>query len=138
MGGGVGRGGGGMGNQGRAISNQEWEDLAANPSFLAIRQSEDQITVNDDSDHTRTLHPDGKKHQDLDANGKKITTKAQWEGDALVAEYKVGRSGKLTETYRLSSDGKELDVVSRFEDPSLNGPLSIRRVYDLEKPSATK
>ena len=131
-GGGMGRGGqGGRGNQGGGVSSEEWDELAANPKFLRIDQREQQIVISDDTGHTRTFYPDGKKHQETDANGKKTSTKAQWDGDSLTAESKLTHSGKLTETYRLTPDGKQLYVVSRFEDPSLAGSLSIRRVYDL-------
>ena len=44
-------------------------------------------------------------------------------------------SGKLTETYQASSDGKELIVVSRYDNSQLSVPLSIRRVYDMENPA---
>ncbi len=134
-GGGMGRRGG-MGNPGGGVSSQEWEELAANPRHLSINQHDDQIVINDDSNHTRTLYPDGKKHEDKDADGKKISTKTEWQGDALIAETKMGHSGKLTETYRVSPDGKQLFVVSRFDDSSLSGPLSIRRVYDVGNASA--
>ena len=126
----------GTGHQGGGVSSEEWDELAANPKFLRIDQREQQIVISDDTGHTRTFSPDGKKHQETDAGGKKTSTKAEWDGDSLIAEGKVRHSGKLTETYRLTPDGKQLYVVSRFEDPSLAGPLSIRRVYDLATASA--
>ena len=136
-GGGMGRGGiggggmgrGGVGNPGEEVGSQEWEQLAANPKYLNITQHDDQIVITD-SDHTRTLYPDGKKHKGTDEGGGKTSTKTEWQGDELMAETKIG-SGKLTDTYQVSSDGKQLIVVSRYENSSLSGPLSIRRVYDL-------
>ena len=128
MGGGMGRSG--MGNPGGGVSSQEWNLLAANPKYLKIIQGADQIVISDDSDYTHTLYPDGKKHQEKDANGRKISTKTAWQGDELIAETNMG-SGKLTETYQVSSDGKQLIVVSRYENSSLSVPLSIRREYDL-------
>ncbi len=68
--------------------------------------------------------------------GKRSRPKANWEGDAFVAETKLSHSQKITETYRLSDDGKQLYVTTRFEDSSLNGPVSIRRVYDAWKTPA--
>ena len=50
--------------------------------------------------------------------------------DQLIAEIRT-ESGKLTDTYQVSSDGKQLIVISRYENSSLSQPLSIRRVYDL-------
>ncbi len=83
-----------------------------------------------DSDHTSVLYPDGKKHKATDENGNKISTQTEWQGNELIAETRMG-PGKLTDTYQVSSDGKQLTVVSRFENSSLSVPLSIQRVYDL-------
>jgi hypothetical protein len=135
MGGGMG-GGRGMGPGGTTtpildVSDEVWSQLAINPGSLRFVQHADQIVISDDSDHSQTFYPDGKKHQEKDANGKKISTKAKWRGDSLVTERKLGESGELTETYRVISDGKQLEVILRFEDPALSEPLSIRRVYDL-------
>jgi len=128
----MGRGGmgrGGMENPGGGVSSQEWAQLAANPKYLNISQHDEQIVITD-SEYTRTLYPDGKKHKATDENGNKISTKTEWQGDELIAETRMG-SGKLTEAFQLSSDGKQLSVVSHYENPSLSQPLSIRRVYDL-------
>jgi hypothetical protein len=112
-----------------SVSPQQWSQLAANPKYLAITQQENQIVISDDS-HTLTLDPDGKKHSGKDEDGNKTSIRTQWQGDELVTETRMG-SGKLTNTYQRSSDGKQLIVTSRFEDFSLAGNLSIRRVYDL-------
>lgn len=144
-GGGAGGGGGGSGrrggasNRGSGVSSEEWDRLGENPNYLRIDQRSDQVVVTDDSDHSQTFYPDGKKHDDKDSNGNKVSTKTEWQGDALVGETKLSHSGKLTQTFRLSEDGKQLYVVSRLEDPSLQGPVSIRRVYDLANaPAASK
>lgn len=134
--GGAGQGGIGSGSGSRgmqtpgSISPQQWSQLAANPKYLKITQQENQIVISDDSDHALTLYPDGKKHSAKDEEGKKTSTRTQWEGDELVTETRMG-SGKLTDTYQVSSDRKQLIVTSRYEDFSLAGNLSIRRVYDL-------
>lgn len=137
MGGAMGRRRGtGNPNSGGGVSSQVWDTLAESPDHLKIDQREDSVVISDDADHARTLHPDGKKHEEHDANGKKTTTKTDWEGDALIVETKLSHSSKLTETYRVASDGKQLYVVSQLEDSSLAGPVSIRRVYDLANPPA--
>jgi len=135
-GGGMGRNRGGMGNGSAGVSSQQWDRLAVNPKYLRIDQRSDQVVVTNDSDQAQTFYPDGKKHDDKDANGKKITTKSDWEGDSFVAETKLSHSQKLTQTFRVSEDGKQLYVTTRFEDPSLSGPVSIRRVYDVGKAPA--
>ncbi len=125
-----------QGTRGPEVTSEEWDRLAANPKYLQIDQRSDQIEVSNDTDQGRTFYPDGKKHDDKDVDGKKITTKSNWDGDAFVAETKLSHSQKITETYRLSSDGKQLYVTTRFEDSSLNGPVTIRRVYDAGKTPA--
>ena len=136
MGGGMGRGRRGMGNPGGGVSSQEWGRLAENPKFLRIDQRSDQFVVIDDSDRAQTFYPDGKKHNDKDADGNKISTKASWEGGAFIAETKLPHSEKLTQTFRMSEDGKQLHVITRYEASSLNGSVSIRRVYDMGKAPA--
>ena len=128
---------GGQGNRsGSNVSSEDWDRLAENPKFLRLDQRSDQVVVTDDSDHAQTFYPDGKKHDDKDANGKKVSTKTEWQGDTLVAETKLDHSTKLTQSFRLSDDGKQLYVTSRLENPSLQGAVSIQRVYDLLGSSA--
>ncbi len=118
---------------GNGASSQKWDWLAKNPTFLQIDQRAKQIVITDDSGHAQTYYPDGKKHEGKDANGNKISTKAEWDGNSLVTETKLARSEILTETFRLSEDRSQLYVKSRFETPSLGRPVDIRRVYDLAK-----
>jgi hypothetical protein len=135
MGGGMGRGRGGMGNPSSGVSRQEWDRLAENPKFLRIDQRSDQFVVIDESDHAQTFYPDGKKHKDVDADGNKISTKASWEGGAFIAETKLPNSEKLTQTFRMSEDGKQLHVITLFEASS-GVAVRIRRVYDPGKAPA--
>jgi hypothetical protein len=122
---------GGQGNRGGStVSSEDWDRLGENPKFLRLDQRSDQVVVTDDSDHAQTFYPDGKKHDDKDANGKKVSTKTEWQGDTLVAETKLDHSTKLTQSFRLSDDGKQLYVISRLENSSLQAPVSIRRVYN--------
>lgn len=138
-----GRGGmGGMGGMGRGarqgtrgneISSEQWDRITANPKYLHIDQDSGKFVVSNDSDESETFYPDSKKHDDKDFAGKKISTKARWDKDDFVAETKLNHVQKMTESYRLSDDGKQLTVTSEFEDPSLSHPVAIRRVYNAGK-----
>jgi len=134
-GGGMGRSGG-TGNHAGSVSSEDWDRLAETPKSLHIDQWSDQMVVIDDSDRAQTFYPDGKKREDQDASGKKVSTKSEWQGDVLVAETNLSHSTKLTQTFRVSEDRKQLYVVSRLEAPSLQGPVSIRRVFDLTNATA--
>jgi hypothetical protein len=129
-GGGMGRSGG-TGNHAGSVSSEDWDRLAETPKSLHIDQRSDQVVVIDDSDRAQTFYPDGKKHEDTDASGKKVSTKSEWQGDVLVAETNLSHSTKLTQTFPVSEDAKQLYVISRLEAASLQGPVSIRRVFDL-------
>jgi hypothetical protein len=127
----MGRRGGPSNRGGSAVSSEDWDRLAENPKFLRVDQQSDHVVVTDDSGGTQTFYPDGKKHDDKDANGKKITTKTEWQGDTLVAETKISHASKLIQSFRLGEDGKQLYVISRLENSSLQAPVTVRRVYDL-------
>jgi hypothetical protein len=132
--GGMGRGGMGRGPGGIAesegVSGEDLEALAIDPRALTIDQNDKQISITDDSDHAENLYPDGKKHKGDDSSGPKTGIKTHWNGNRLVAESKLGHSGKLTETYELSPDGKQLYYTSELDSSRLESPLIIRRVYD--------
>ena len=132
-GGGLGRPSSRQGTRGPEVTSEEWDRLAANPKYLHIEQNSSRIVISNDSDQTQTFYPDGKKHEEKDVDGKRITTKGGWDRESFVAETKLSRSQKIIETYQLSNDGKQLFVTTRFEDSALNGPVSIRRVYDAGK-----
>jgi hypothetical protein len=127
----MGRRGGQANRGGSNVSSEDWDRLAETPKFLRVDQRSDQVVVTDDSDRTQTVYPDGKKHDEKDVNGKKTTTKTEWQGDLLVAETKLDHGTKLTQSFRVSDDGKQLYVTSRLENSSLQSPVSVRRVYDL-------
>jgi hypothetical protein len=139
MGGLGGMGGGQSGRQGTRgleVSSEEWERMAANPRYVQIDQQSGQIQVSNDLDEPQTFYLDGKKHESKNASGKKISTKGTWEGDNFIAETKLGRAQRITESYHLIDDGKRLEVIMRFEDSAFNSPLVIRRVYDAGKAPA--
>lgn len=98
--------------------------------MLRIEQTEQQISITDDTGRTQTLYPDGKKHRGQESGGGPTAFKSRWDGERLVAEGKMGHSGKLTQTYELSPDGKHLYVTSRLDNSHLTTPLTIRRVFD--------
>jgi hypothetical protein len=119
-----------MDGEGAGFSREDLDQLATNSKQLTIEQDDKQTTIANDAGQTKNLYTDGKKHKEAGSSGHSTTVKARWEGDRLVAESKLGHSGKLTETYELSPDGKQLYVVARLDNSRLSAPLVIRRVYD--------
>jgi hypothetical protein len=115
--------------QNGGLNGEDMETMSTDPKTFAITQDGQQLSITDDAGRARTLYGDGKKHKEDDSGGQKTTVKSHWDGDRLVAESKLGHSGKLTETYELSPDGKQLFYTSKLDNSSI-GILSIRRVYD--------
>jgi hypothetical protein len=132
IGGPMGRGGrrGGGAAQPAPPSHQDLERLAATPKTLRIEQDEKKITITDEAGQIRNLYPDKKKHKETDSSGQETAIKTHWDNGRLIAESKLGHSGKLAETYELSQDGKQLYVISQLDNSRLSSPLVIRRVYD--------
>lgn len=138
-------GGGGMGRPRRTgpspaagPSGEDLDQLAEEPKLLRIEQDDKQVTVTNDSGETKTLYPDGKKHKDADTNGRETGIKSHWDSGRLISEGKLGHSGKLTQTYELSHDGKQLVVISELEGSRLRAPLIIRSVFDTAATASTK
>jgi hypothetical protein len=57
---------------------------------------------------------------------------AQWQGSRLVVTEQM-RRGTTTRTYELSSDGKQLYVTTKIDNPRFTQPVTIRFVYDPAK-----
>lgn len=124
-----------MGGASRQAPQQNLEPLATTPETLTITPKGNGIRLVDDNGEITTLAGDGKKHKEKDPSGKKFTVKSHWDVNRLISERKLKKLGKLTESYQLSPDRKELIVVSRLDDSQLSAPLVIRRVYDREAPA---
>jgi hypothetical protein len=125
-----------QGKRGSGGANPAWDWLTRNPRFLQIEQHAKQIVITDDSGQSQTYYPDGKKHEEKDAQGNKTVTKADWEGSSLLTETRMAKAEILTLTFRPNEDGSQIYVKTRFESSSLGGPVEIRRVYDLAKAPA--
>jgi len=100
---------------------------------LEIFQSESEITVNEMGDdrlvNTRTFYTDGRTtHQDSEYG--KLETNGKWRGNKFVVETRSDHGGKMTQTYELGSDGRELNVTLKFQNEKMPQAISIRSVYD--------
>lgn len=133
FGGGFGRGGGGgFGNQ--TPQNQEAaqrmrdalrQELQA-PDHMTIVASETTIIITTPDGHTTRLSTDGKKIKD-DSTG--IERKSKWDAGRLVSEINGLGRGKITETYSVEGDPKQLHVKLEIDGPR---KTTQTRVYDLD------
>jgi hypothetical protein len=136
-GGGFGRGGG-MGRGGRAGSMNP-EDMArmrdamrdiTNPSdHLIITQTDSMVVLTGADGRTTRLAPDGKKIKD---DNTKVERKTKWDGGKLVTEINGLGRGKVTQTFAVDPDGKQLRLTVVMEGGRSGQPRTITQVYDAD------
>jgi hypothetical protein len=144
-GGGTGRGGygGGMhggygGGQGGGRANMDPEEMArmrdairdvvAPPDHLNIVQTDSMIVLTAPDGRTTRLSPDGKKVKD---DNTKIERKTKWDGGTLLSEISGAGSGKVTQTFAVDSDARQLHLTVQMEGGRNNQARTIKYVYDV-------
>jgi hypothetical protein len=105
----------------------ETVEIAQDGSVITIKQ-----TTEADKTEVRSISPDGKPVKQESDSGAKQEVTAKWRGNKLVLETKTDR-GRITETFELASDGRELNITTKVEDSRLPKAVSIKRVYDTAK-----
>jgi hypothetical protein len=137
-GGGHGRGGG-MGRGGAPAAPPMDPDAAArmrdamrdvtDPSdHLIITQSGSMVVLTAADGRTTRLSADGKKIKDYNT---KIERKTKWDGGKLVSEISGLGSGKMTQTFAVDPEGKQLRMTVVMEGGS-SGPRTITQIYDID------
>jgi len=133
--GGGGFGGGGFGNGGGAeggtpedvqrMRNALRDEMEA-PEHLIITQSDTTVTMTAGDGRTTRLSTDGRKIKD---ESTKIERKTVWDGGKLVSEINgLGRS-KITETYSVDAERRQLHVTLAIDNQA---KTMIKRVYDAD------
>ena len=131
-GGGFGRGGGGGANgqpQDREAAQRMRDAMRQEmqaPDHMTIVSSDTTIIITTPDGHTTRLAPDGKKIKD-ESTG--VERKTKWDAGKLVSEVTGLGRGKITETYSVDADSKQLHVKLDVDGPR---KTSQTRVYDLD------
>ncbi len=124
---------GGMGDPTNYEDRQQLQDLIEPATSLSFVQKEGEVDVTDDQGRKRIYLTDNRHPQkSKDANYQESA--AHWEGARLVSEEKGQRGGRITRTYELTPDGKQLDENVRL-DNSHTGLLTVRYVFDVTSSS---
>jgi hypothetical protein len=135
-GGGFGRGGGGGGGRGAGATNPEdaarmrdaMRDITNPSDHLIITQTESMVVFTAADGRTTRLSPDGKKIKDENT---KIERKTKWDGGKLVTEINGLGRGKMTQTFAVDPEGKQLRLTVVMEGGS-GQPRTVTQVYDLD------
>jgi hypothetical protein len=136
-GGGGGFGGGGLGNGGGAAAegrtpedaqrmrNALRDEMQA-PEHLIITQSDTTVIMTAGDGRTTRLSTDGKKIKD---ESTKIERKTVWDGGKLVSELNGLGRNKMTETYSVDAEHKQLHVTLAIDN---QGKTTVKRLYDAD------
>jgi hypothetical protein len=126
-------GGGGMGRgQGAGSEDQRarLRDLVEAPDQLRVAQKGPEIDMTDTQSHTRTLFTDGRKVEKPKKESDHTQVKAHWNNETLVTDEKGPNGEKVSHTYQITGEGKQLADTLTIESKKLNTPIIIRSVYD--------
>jgi hypothetical protein len=134
--GGGGRRGGGQG-QGGGQGGGMMNDLAQ----LTIVQTDTSVKVTNASGRVLAAYPEDTQAAKPSSNGgnadddvrEPAPPVAKWQGSQLVTTMQGRRGGSTTRTYELSSDGKQLIVTTKMQNPRFTQPVTFRLVYDPAK-----
>ena len=87
-----------------------------------------EIDVTDDQSRKLILYTDGRQlPKSTNDNHQEVA--AHWEGGMLVSEEKGPLGGKMSRTFELSHDGRQLYETLHIDNG--RSPITIRYVYDL-------
>jgi hypothetical protein len=128
-----GGGGGYGGHRGGGESDdqrQKMHELMTPPRTMTMSMTGAEVDLVDDQSRKRAFMTDGRKLQkSKDANYQEIA--AKWDGNRLVSDEKDPRGNKMSRTFELSEDGRQLYETLHMTSGRSNTPTTVRYVYDI-------
>jgi hypothetical protein len=127
--------GGGRGGYGgpRGESDEERQkmhELLSPPSQLSISMTGAEVDMLDDRDRKRAFMTDGRKLQ-KSKDDKYQEIAAKFDGNRLITDEKSPRGGKMSRTFELSADGRQLYETLHMDSGRSNRSIDLRFVYDM-------
>ena len=106
-------------------------ELLSPPKTMTFSMTGAEVDLMDDRDRKRAFMTDGRKLQkSKDDNYQEIA--AKWDGNRLITEEKGPRGGKMSRTFELSPDGRQLYENLRIQSSGRNNrSLDVHYVYDI-------
>jgi hypothetical protein len=126
-GGGMGRGGGGTTPDDAARMRDAMRDIIEPPDHLTITETESMIVLTAGDGRTTRLSTDGKKIKDENT---KIERKTKWDAGKLVSEISGAGPGKITQTFTVDPEGRQLRISLQMERGRGGQARTVTHVYD--------
>jgi len=134
--------GGGHGGYGRRgvesdEERQKMRELFTPAKTITLSMTGAEVDLVDDRDRKRAFMTDGRKLlKSKDDNYQEIA--AKFDGTRLVSDEKDPRGNKISRTFELSSDGRQLYETLHLTSGRNNTPLVVRYAYDIPIPTQTR
>jgi len=133
----------GTGNRGPYPGHRTQEDDSArlgdlvNPvrevQIIRRNESDPEVELIDDRERRHIFYTDGRKiEKQKDPSLEEIS--ARWDGNRLITDEKGPHNSKISRTFEVSSDGKQLLESIRVSDSKGNHPYTVNYVYDAIDP----
>ncbi|HYL84872.1 MAG TPA: hypothetical protein VE263_11600 [Candidatus Angelobacter sp.] len=136
-GGGYGGHRGGMGGGESDEQRQKMHELLSPPATIKFSMTGAEVDLMDDHDRKRAFMTDGRKLQ-KSKDDSYLEIAAKWDGNRLISDEKSPRGGKMSRTFELSPDGRQLYENLYIEGNGRNShTLEVHYVYEIvEEPPA--
>jgi len=126
--------GGGMGGPPSEEEMKRMRDIfreaSESPEQIVIADGDGVVTITDSTGLVRKFATNYKKEKHQTTAGV-LETKTKWEGAALVIETSAGGGLKVTRTYRLTPEGRQLMIEVKIENSNFPQKMPpMRFVYD--------
>jgi hypothetical protein len=131
--GGPGGPGGGQGRGPGAGSEEQRGrllDIVEAPDQLKIKQKGPETDMTNTDGHLRSLFTDGRKLEKPKKDSTQTQVKARWDHTTLITEEKGPNGEKISHSYEITGDGRQLADTLTLESKRLNTPIIVRSVYD--------
>jgi hypothetical protein len=105
-------------------------ELLSPPSTLSVSMTGAEVDMLDDRDRKRAFMTDGRKLQ-KSKDDKYQEIAAKFDGNRLITDEKSPRGGKMSRTFELSADGRQLYETLHMDSGRSNRSIDLRFVYDM-------
>jgi hypothetical protein len=124
--------GGQRGNQDSEDESDRLGELVNPPRELKLSRHFDndpQVYMYDDREHRRIFYTDGRKIE-KQKDSRNLEISARWEDKKLITDEKGPHNGKVSRTFEVSADGRQLIETVHIADSKGNHPVNVQYVYD--------
>ena len=119
----------GMSDEQRAHMRQTVSLALDAAAVLMLSTTDSTVTLAPENKSVLVIHTDGRKMKQQVEGGGDVETRGHWQGHDLVVERKVAGGGRVSDQYRVSAEGKQLEVLVIVT--GLRGQsVKFRRVYN--------